>query len=195
MWGRRHQEARGRPDWPQTGPRLAPDWFRLTRTSRRHCFARRSRLSPLQAEDGEQDAAAGVGGPQDKDAAQDIEVQLVFWDGAEQPGLEEGGPLPLQSPLAAPVALHTHTHTQTQETRAWVFSYTAAASEHQFSSCWSRGTSVGSHPASEEPLETRSSFHQRSGRSLTDLLVTVCGRRGNTNTKYLSLVMENKGVQ
>lgn len=52
----------------------------------------------------------GVSGPEDEDAAQDVEVKLVFWDGAEQPGLEEGGPLPLQSPLAAPVALHTHTH-------------------------------------------------------------------------------------
>lgn len=68
---------------------------------------RRSRLSPLQAKHSKQDAALGFSGLQDEDAAQNVEVQLVLWDGAEQPGLEEGGPLPLQGPLAAPVALHT----------------------------------------------------------------------------------------
>lgn len=32
-------------------------------------------------------------------------MQLVFWDRTHHPGLEEGCPLPLQSPLSSPVSL------------------------------------------------------------------------------------------
>lgn len=64
-------------------------------------------LSPFQAKDTVENAALSVPTLQDEHAAQDVEVQLVFWDRTNHPGLEEGGPLPLQGPLAAPVVLHT----------------------------------------------------------------------------------------
>ena len=64
-------------------------------------------LSPFQAKDAVENAALSVPALQDKHTAQDVEVQLVLWDWAHHPGLEEGGPLPLQGPLAAPVILRT----------------------------------------------------------------------------------------
>lgn len=65
------------------------------------------RLLPFQAEDAIENAAACVSTLEDKYAAQDIEVQLVFWDCAHHSGLKEGRPLPLQGPLTPPVILHT----------------------------------------------------------------------------------------
>lgn len=64
-------------------------------------------LLPLQAEDAVENAAASVSALEDKHTAQDIEVQLIFWDGAHHSGLQEGGPLLLQGPLTPPVILHT----------------------------------------------------------------------------------------
>lgn len=63
-------------------------------------------LLPFQAKDAIENAALSISALQDKHTAQDIEVQLIFWDWAHHSGLEEGGPLPLQGPLATPVILH-----------------------------------------------------------------------------------------
>lgn len=44
-------------------------------------------------------------GPQHEDILQDVEDQATVWPGADQPGLQEGGPLLLQSPKATLVPL------------------------------------------------------------------------------------------
>lgn len=76
-------------------------------------------LLPFEAEDAVENAALGVSTLQDEHAAQDVEVQLVFGDHTHHSGLEEGGPLPLQGPLAAPVVLHTGETTDAL-TDAWI---------------------------------------------------------------------------
>lgn len=62
---------------------------------------------PFQAKDAVENAVPCISTLEDKHTAQDIEVQLIFWDWAHHSGLQEGGPLLLQGPLTPPVILHT----------------------------------------------------------------------------------------
>lgn len=62
---------------------------------------------PFKAEDAVEDAVLSISPLQHKHTAQDVEVQLILWNWTHHSGLEEGGPLPLQGPLASPVILQT----------------------------------------------------------------------------------------
>lgn len=81
--------------------------FSISREKMKPSAWKSCRLLPFQAEDAVENAALSVSALQDKHTAQDIEVQLVLRHRTHHSGLEEGGPLPLQGPLASPVILHT----------------------------------------------------------------------------------------
>lgn len=67
------------------------------------------RLLPLGGEDAVEDGAlpAVSHGLQDEHVLDDVEGEAVVGEGTQELGLQEGGPLLLQHPLAAFIALQT----------------------------------------------------------------------------------------